>query len=72
MTRPQDLDGKDHLPIVPFVPFQCPRCGRTKPFTYGRKQRVRYHRCQHCGSEFRSLEIKRSEMRDFDSTTPGQ
>jgi biotin synthase-related radical SAM superfamily protein len=72
MTRPQDLEQQDHLPIVPFVPVACPTCHRPKPFTYGRKARVRYHRCQHCGAEYRSLELTRKQMREFDAPGPSQ
>lgn len=33
--KPGDLGDDDHLPLVPFCPFRCDRCGATKPFTYG-------------------------------------
>ena len=64
MTRPPDLD--DQLPVVPFCPFRCPRCQASKPFTYGQKGRVRYHRCQECNTRFRSLELRRDQLATFD------
>lgn len=60
MTKRDELD--DRLPIVPFCPFRCPRCGRSKPFTYGQKGRIRYHRCQECGTRYRSLELGRGDL----------
>jgi tRNA(Ile2) C34 agmatinyltransferase TiaS len=64
MTRPDELN--DQLPVVPFCPFRCPRCTASKPFTYGQKGRIRYHRCQECGTRFRSLELRRDQLQTFD------
>lgn len=55
----QHDDGEDdgRVPIVPYVAFRCPTCGRHKPFTYKVRARLRYHRCKHCGQRYRSFEI---------------
>lgn len=52
----------DRLPVVPFVPFRCPKCRATKPATYGSTGRLRYHRCKHCGTKFRSLELQPEDV----------
>lgn len=57
----------DNLRAVPFVPFRCPRCGALKPFTYGLRGRVRYHKCNGCGTRFRSVEMTREECARFDA-----
>lgn len=58
IARPDQFDEDgDQLPIVPFVPFRCPQCGRHKPFTNTVRGRMRYHRCQHCGTKYRSFEL---------------
>lgn len=67
--KPPDLHD-DRLPLVPFVPFRCPRCTAAKPVTYGSTGRVRYHRCQNCGTKFRSLELEPSRMGDWDAGGP--
>jgi hypothetical protein len=64
MTRHAELD--DMLPAVPFCPVRCPRCGAAKPFTYGQKGRIRYHRCQECNCRYRSLELRRDQLQTFD------
>jgi hypothetical protein len=48
---------EDMLPLVPFVPFRCPSCGRHKPRTGRVSGRVRYHQCLACGTRYRSLEM---------------
>lgn len=63
--KPRDLND-DRLPVVPFVPFRCPKCRASKPFTYGSTGRMRYHRCQDCGTKFRSLELRPTEMADWE------
>ncbi|MCA3007423.1 MAG: hypothetical protein INH34_03505 [Phycisphaerales bacterium] len=52
--------------VVPYCPVRCPRCAAPKPFTYGRKLRIRYHRCRDCGAGFRSLELRREQLATFD------
>lgn len=65
-------DGRRRAPIpnreaavacVPFVPWACPSCGNTKPRTYGREGRVRYHECE-CGLYYRSMELNSDELKD--------
>jgi hypothetical protein len=63
-TRADELD--DLLPAVPFCPVRCPRCSAPKPYTYGQKVRIRYHRCQECNTRFRSLELRRDQLATFD------
>lgn len=65
MTRnliPFDVPGHDddddaQTPVVPFVPFRCPFCGRNKPRTSDVHGRLRRHRCQACGRRYRSWEM---------------
>lgn len=63
-------DNDDQVPVVPFVPFRCPRCGRHKPDTYRVEGRIRYHRCQHCRTRYKSLEVPADQVRDFKSEPP--
>lgn len=70
MTRPNELD--DRLPLVPFCPFRCPRCGTSKPITYGQKGRIRYHRCQDCRTRYRSLELRSDQLGTFDPPAPNR
>lgn len=65
MTK-RDDDELFDVPCVPFVPFRCPFCGRHKPFTYAVRQRMRYHRCQHCGRRYKSWEVAASSVTQFD------
>ncbi len=51
--------------IVPFVPFECPTCGRKKPETYGVHRRIRYHRCTACGMRFKSLQVPPQAVHGF-------
>lgn len=60
--KPTDPPDDDRLPIVPFCPFRCPRCKAAKPKTYKVLQRLRYHRCQHCGTKYRSVELNPTEL----------
>jgi len=53
----------DTVPVVPFVPFRCPRCGRHKPRTHAVQGRLRRHQCQACGCAYRSLEMTLEEAR---------
>jgi len=58
------------LPIVPFLPFRCPRCSSGKPRTYTVRRdpdapTTRYHRCQSCGQRYRSIELRRSDLRSW-------
>lgn len=63
--RDEDADDDGTLPIVPFVPFRCPTCGRHKPFTYKVRGRLRYHRCQHCNQKYRSFEVGADSVGDW-------
>lgn len=45
------------LPLVPYVPFDCPHCGRNKPRTGRVMGRIRYHQCLACGTRYRSLQM---------------
>jgi hypothetical protein len=58
------------VPVVAFVPFRCPTCGRHKPRTYSVRafpglRTVRYHKCLACGQKYRSFEFCAEEI-----TTP--
>jgi len=66
----RDDEPDDKWPVVPFVPFRCPQCGRHKPFTYTVRGRIRLHRCQHCGTRYRSLEVEASKVDGFDDLGP--
>lgn len=57
-----DDDDSDSVPVVPFVPWRCPRCGDAKPFTYGHRGTLRWHLCQGCNTRYRSRELTESEM----------
>jgi len=65
IARPEDFNEDDQVPMVPFVPFRCPHCGRHKPFTYGVVGRVRYHKCQACGKKYRSLEVAPGDVQGW-------
>lgn len=58
----------DTLPVVPFVPFRCPRCNAHKPRTHAVRGRTRQHRCQACGLNYRSLELTHAEARRYFAT----
>ena len=58
--NPVPLD--DDLPIVPFCPWRCPTCNDGKPFTYGRRGRIRYHKCKGCGRRYRSMMLHAGEL----------
>lgn len=64
--RPTDPPDDDRLPIVPFCPFRCPRCRAAKPRTYKVVQRVRHHRCLHCGCRYRSLELSPEDLKSWE------
>lgn len=51
---------KGVVPVVPFLPVRCPRCGELKPITVGRhpQGKRRYHVCSACGLKFMSHEIQ--------------
>ena len=71
MTKPEPFMGEDderYLPIVPFLPFRCPKCNSAKPRTHAVRQSPdapteRRHICHSCGQKYRSFEIKRCELR---------
>ena len=50
-------EDEDSLPMVPFVPFRCPKCGRHKPRTQHVRGRLRTHICLACGARYRSIEL---------------
>lgn len=55
-------DLSDDLPLVPFCAWRCPRCNDGKPFTYGRRGRLRYHRCQRCSTRYRSMMLDPGDL----------
>lgn len=59
------IDLDDSLRAVAFVAVRCPRCNAAKPRTYGQRGRVRYHKCQQCGTKYRSIEMPLDEARTF-------
>lgn len=62
----RDFDQDDRtLPVVPFCPWRCPRCGDAKPFTYGRQGRKRYHKCKECGTRYLSQQLTADELTDW-------
>ncbi len=65
-----DFDaGAEPTETVPFVPWRCPRCGRSKTETYSQSRggRIRYHICKACGKRFKSQEVDPSELRSIPS-----
>jgi len=49
-------DHDDPTPAaVPYVPVRCPAC-RAKAKTHTTRGRVRYHKCEQCGLNFKSIE----------------
>jgi len=71
MIRPNDDLDDDRFPVVPFVPFCCPRCGRRKPFTSNVRGTLRMHKCKDCGQIYRSRELGPESVR-WDGETPGR
>lgn len=41
---------------VRFVPVKCPQCKSRKVTCYATRIPIRYHRCQECGRNFKSVE----------------
>ena len=41
---------------VIFVPIKCPKCGSIKTRCIRSTRPVRYHKCQECGKNFKSIE----------------
>ncbi len=68
MRRNDDFDN-DRIPAVPYVPFRCPNCQKMNPRTYGTRGRMRYHKCQSCGVKYRSFEVSRDQVKDWESET---
>lgn len=62
-----DANLSDELPCVPFLPWRCPACNGGRTFTYGKRGRIRYHRCQHCGKRFRSLQLEQDQLEQYSS-----
>lgn len=63
-------DDERFMPIVPFLPFACPVCQSTKPRTYtvrggSDEPRTRYHQCQSCGQRYKSIELRRCDLRSW-------
>jgi uncharacterized protein (DUF983 family) len=65
VTRPEDLEDDDRVPVVAFVPFICPNCGQPKPFTRGVRGRTRWHKCKKCGLTYKSREMTAAEVAAF-------
>lgn len=61
----QGMTDESGIPTVPYVPVRCPNCRAGKPITDGRYEAKmrRYHTCQVCGLEFRSVELDPFELR---------
>lgn len=60
-------DDDRFLPIIPFLPFCCPKCGSDKPRTHAVRRdpdapTERSHVCSNCGQKYRSIEIRRGEL----------
>jgi DNA-directed RNA polymerase subunit RPC12/RpoP len=71
LVRPDFRPGDDDtVPVVPFVAFRCPRCGRHNPFTDGVIGRLRYHVCQNCGLKYKSYELPATAVRDWGGELP--
>lgn len=57
------FDDDPRFPIVvPFMPFDCPRCGSDKPRTHAVRRvdgvpTERQHVCQSCGLRYKSVEV---------------
>ena len=41
---------------VKFIPLKCPKCGSKDIRCYSSHPPVRYHICNHCGHNFKSIE----------------
>ena len=66
IARPGELDDDDdRVPVVVFVPFVCPNCGETKPFTHCVRGKMRWHRCRKCGISYKSREMRLDEVDEF-------
>ena len=57
-------DVIERLPVVPYVPFRCPKCGGV-PRTYGRSGKTRYHHCPSCRINYLSLECNAGDVEGF-------
>ena len=54
--------GDGPVPVVLVVKFSCPnRCLTRDIYTYGKRGRIGYHRCNACGQCFKSLEMDPAE-----------
>ncbi len=51
--RPQDTSN-DYA--VRFIPLRCPRCKSKNIKCYASRLPIRYHICQKCGHNFKSIE----------------
>ena len=45
--------------------FICPNCGERKPFTFGVRGSVRWHKCKKCGLTYKSREMRVDEIDEF-------
>ena len=57
-------DVIERLPVVPYVPFRCPKCGGV-PRTYGRSGKTRYHHCPSCRINYLSRECNAGDVEGF-------
>lgn len=62
MIKPHDDERR---PIVPFVPYRCPKCKKHRVKTYGQAGRMRYHICLSCGERYNSIELEVDAMKDW-------
>lgn len=69
-SRQDDAGAEDTLPVVAFLPFRCPSCGRHKPFTFNVRGRIRSHQCQSCGTKYRSWEIDAAQVAGWRGAIP--
>jgi len=70
MTGSTSTEEPAHLPVVAFLPFRCPSCGRHKPFTFNVRGRIRSHQCQSCGTQYRSWEIDAAQVANWKGAIP--
>jgi len=55
--RKKKRQSGDKIPVVRYMPTRCPSCGSEKTRIYSSRDRpVRYHKCNDCGQNFKSIE----------------
>jgi len=58
--------GVGPVPVVPVVKFSCPNlCVKRDIYTYGKRGRIGYHRCNVCGQAFKSWELSADDVARF-------